>query len=124
MAQANNTYRETTTTSWFSRLKQALTGIVIGLILVAASLVLLFWNEGRAIKTYRALTEGAGSIVSVGPEEPATFGLGTEPAYLTSGCVARKMGPAIVSWEAEAGDLYDLAYTHGTEPVASTEAVD
>lgn len=65
MAQANNTYRETTTTSWFGRLKQALTGIVIGLILVAASLVLLFWNEGRAIKTYRALTEGAGSIISV-----------------------------------------------------------
>lgn len=65
MAQANNTYRETTTTSWFGRLKQALTGVVIGLILIAASLVLLFWNEGRAIKTYRALTEGAGSIISV-----------------------------------------------------------
>lgn len=65
MAQANNTYRETTSTSWFGRLKQALTGILMGLILVAASLILLFWNEGRAIKTYRALTEGAGSIISL-----------------------------------------------------------
>lgn len=65
MAQANNTYRETSSTSWFGRLKQALTGILVGLILVALSLVLLFWNEGRAIKTYRALTEGAGSIISV-----------------------------------------------------------
>lgn len=65
MAPANNTYRETTSTSWFGRLKQALTGILVGLILVAASLILLFWNEGRAIKTYRALTEGAGSIISV-----------------------------------------------------------
>lgn len=65
MAQANNTYRETTSTSWFGRMKQALTGILVGLILVAGSLILLFWNEGRAIKTYRALTEGAGSIISV-----------------------------------------------------------
>jgi len=65
MAQANNTFRETTRTSWFGRLKQALTGILVGLLLVAASLVLLFWNEGRAIKTYRALTEGAGSIIAI-----------------------------------------------------------
>lgn len=65
MAQANDSYRETTTTSWLGRLRQALTGILVGLILVAASLVLLFWNEGRAIETYRALTEGAGSIITV-----------------------------------------------------------
>ena len=65
MAQANDSYREITTTSWLGRLKQALTGILVGLILVAASLILLFWNEGRAIATYRALTEGAGSIISV-----------------------------------------------------------
>lgn len=65
MAQANDSYREITTTSWLGRLKQALTGILVGLILVAASLVLLFWNEGRAIETHRALTEGAGSIISV-----------------------------------------------------------
>lgn len=76
MAQANNTYRETTSTSWFGRLRQALTGILVGLILVAASLVLLFWNEGRAIKTYRALTEGAGSIISLDAAkvEPANEG--------------------------------------------------
>ena len=58
-------FTETTTTSWLSRLKGALARIVIGFILVIATVVLLFWNEGRAIKTYRALVEGAGLVVSV-----------------------------------------------------------
>ncbi len=58
-------FTETTSTSWFSRLKGALIRIFLGLILVAAATALLFWNEGRAIKTYRALAEGAGLVVSV-----------------------------------------------------------
>jgi hypothetical protein len=58
-------YRETTSTSWFGRLRNALTGILAGLVLAVIAIGLLFWNEGRAIKTYRALVEGAGSIISV-----------------------------------------------------------
>jgi hypothetical protein len=58
-------YRETTSTSWFGRLRGALTGIIGGLVLAVFAVGLLFWNEGRAIKTYRALTEGAGSIISI-----------------------------------------------------------
>lgn len=58
-------YTETTTTSWFTRIKNALTGIVIGIILILVSIYFLFWNEGRAIQTYRALAEGAGLVVSV-----------------------------------------------------------
>lgn len=58
-------YRETTSTSWFGRLRNALTGILAGLVLALIAVGLLFWNEGRAIKTYRALVEGAGSIISI-----------------------------------------------------------
>ena len=58
-------FTETTTTSWFSRIKGALIKIVIGFILLIACIWLLFWNEGRSVKTYRALVEGAGLVVSV-----------------------------------------------------------
>lgn len=58
-------FTETTTTSWFSRMKGALIRVVVGLILVVACIWLLFWNEGRSVKTYRALVEGAGLVVSV-----------------------------------------------------------
>jgi hypothetical protein len=58
-------YTETTTTSWFTRIKNALVGILIGFILILVSIYFLFWNEGRAIQTYRSLVEGAGLVVSV-----------------------------------------------------------
>jgi len=59
---------ETTNTSWFSRLGQAFAGVLIGLALVPGSGALLFWNEGRAIKTARGLDEGAGVVRSVAAE--------------------------------------------------------
>ena len=69
-------FTETTTTSWFSRLKNALIKIVVGFILLIACIWLLFWNEGRSVKTYRALVEGAGLVVSVdnGSVDPANEG--------------------------------------------------
>lgn len=65
-------FTETTSKSWFTRIKEALIKIVIGLILIVASIVLLFWNEGRAINTYRALVEGAGLVVDVDSAAPDT----------------------------------------------------
>ena len=69
-------FTETTTTSWFSRLKGALIKIVVGFILLIACIWLLFWNEGRSVKTYRALVEGAGLVFSVdnGSVDPANDG--------------------------------------------------
>ncbi|MBL0370473.1 TMEM43 family protein [Rhizobium sp. KVB221] len=58
-------YTETTTTSWFTRIKNALIGILVGIVLILVSIYFLFWNEGRAIQTYRSLVEGAGLVVSV-----------------------------------------------------------
>ena len=64
-------FTETTRTSWLARLKNALIGVVIGTVLVAAAIWALVWNEGRSIKAYRALTEGAGLVISVSADEIA-----------------------------------------------------
>ena len=66
----------TTHTSWFSRMKNSIIGALIGTLLVLGMVGLLFWNEGRAVKTARALTEGAGAVVSIDAKtlDPANEG--------------------------------------------------
>jgi hypothetical protein len=56
---------EVTSTSWFSRLGQAIVGVLFGFIFVIVSVGVLFWNEGRAIRTAQGLAEGAGIVRSV-----------------------------------------------------------
>jgi hypothetical protein len=60
---------EVTSTSWLSRLGQAIGGVFIGLIAILVATVLLFWNEGRAIKTAQGLTEGAGIVRNVAADK-------------------------------------------------------
>jgi len=55
----------TTSQSWFSRLGSSVKNVFLGFILVIGSIVLLFWNEGRAVKTEQSLKEGASAVVSV-----------------------------------------------------------
>jgi hypothetical protein len=47
------------------RIAQSFAGVVVGVLLIPASFVLLFWNEGRAVKTARSLEEGAAAVVSI-----------------------------------------------------------
>ncbi len=56
---------EVTSQSWFSRIGGAFKGVLFGLVMLLASFVLLFWNEGRAVKRHKALQEGSGLVVSV-----------------------------------------------------------
>lgn len=69
-------FTETTSTSWLQRIINSFVGVVIGLVLIIAAIVAIFWNEGRAIDTARALAEGAGAVVSVdaGKVDPANEG--------------------------------------------------
>lgn len=55
----------TSNSSWFSRLGKAFTGIVVGIILIIVGVALLFWNEGRAVKTYNTLKEGQGLVIDI-----------------------------------------------------------
>jgi hypothetical protein len=56
---------ETSTEGFGSRLGGSLVAALIGLILVPAAIVLLYWNEGRAVDAIRALDRGAAAIVEV-----------------------------------------------------------
>jgi len=60
-----DTYTEVSKQSWFSRLGGAVKGILGGLLLIIVAFPLLFWNEGRAVKRYKTLQEGAGAVISV-----------------------------------------------------------
>ena len=60
--------RVTSRESWGSRLMSSIKGILFGGALFLVSFPLLFWNEGRAVKTARSLEEGAGLVVPVTPD--------------------------------------------------------
>ncbi|WP_446007720.1 TMEM43 family protein [Candidatus Electrothrix sp.] len=62
---SEDSYTEVTEQSWFSRIGGAIKGIIFGFILFLIAFPLLFWNEGRAVKTYKTLKEGGGAVISV-----------------------------------------------------------
>lgn len=55
--------------SWLARIKQSIGGAVVGFGLLVAMVMLLFWNEGRAVKTARGLDQGAGAVAAVSPQQ-------------------------------------------------------
>ncbi len=59
-------YTETTTTGWFSRLGSSFSGMGIGLVLLIAGTVLLWWNEGDFVATRDALNEAQSVTQKVG----------------------------------------------------------
>lgn len=56
---------EVTTESWGSRLGNSFKGVIVGGALFVAGIPLLFWNEGNAVKTSKALEEGESACVSI-----------------------------------------------------------
>jgi hypothetical protein len=72
----SDSFTETTTKSWGSRLGNSIKGVLFGLVLIVGSCIFLFWNEGRAVQTQRSLTEGASLVVSADPArvDPANDG--------------------------------------------------
>lgn len=73
---SSDSFTEVSSQSWFGRIGNAFKGILVGLILVAIAFGLLFWNEGRAVKRAKTLTEGSGAVVSVAADrvEPGNEG--------------------------------------------------
>lgn len=49
----------------FQRIRGAILGVGIGLMMMVAAVPLMFWNEWTAVSAYQALQEGAGLVVSV-----------------------------------------------------------
>jgi len=73
---SDDSYTEVTSESWFGRIGGAIKGIIFGFILFLIAFPLLFWNEGRAVKTYKTLKEGGGAVISVASDQvdPANEG--------------------------------------------------
>lgn len=71
-----DSFSETTSQGWLSRLGGAIKGIVVGLVMVIAAFPLLFWNEGRAVRTAKSLDEGRGAVVTTASDkvDPAKEG--------------------------------------------------
>lgn len=72
-----DTFTSITSTSWLQRLGSSVASIPVGIILVILAVVLLFWNEGRAVKTARALAEGAGIVQTIDPADDLSGAEGT-----------------------------------------------
>lgn len=73
---SNDSFTEVTSKSWFGRLGNAFVGVLVGLALILAGIVLLFWNEGRTVDRRKALNEGAATVRSISPQsvDPANQG--------------------------------------------------
>jgi len=67
-------YTKVTRQGLGSRTKNSFGGVIVGLVLLAVATVLLFWNEGRSVKRYQGLKEGAGAVVSIPSDQ-------VDPAY-------------------------------------------
>jgi hypothetical protein len=69
---SNDSFSEVENISYFSRIKNAFVGVGFGIIMFFGAIGLLFWNEGRAVKTYLSLKEGASAVIEVSPDQVAS----------------------------------------------------
>src|SRR6266404_341352 len=60
-----NLITEVTNQSIFGRIGNSFIGMLVGVALLIGSVVLLFWNEGRAVATAKSLREGAATVIDV-----------------------------------------------------------
>ena len=65
---SEDSFTEVSSESWFSRIGSSIKGIVFGLVLFLVAFPVLFLNEGRAVRTYKTLKEGAGNVVTIDSE--------------------------------------------------------
>ena len=56
-------FTETSSQGFGSRLGSSLTGLLIGPLLVIGAIVLLWWNEGRAVQAIVGLKDAASQVV-------------------------------------------------------------
>lgn len=56
---------EVTTKSWGSRLKDAVIGVLIGLLCIGGSIWLAFWNESHGLHTAQSLTQAQKQVINV-----------------------------------------------------------
>lgn len=73
---------ETTTTSWFTRLKDAFIGILVGIGMIIGAIVLVFWNEGHSLHTAQSLDQTKKAVIAV-PNSPLNTQNNLKVVYLS-----------------------------------------
>ncbi|MFO0818030.1 MAG: TMEM43 family protein [Pirellulales bacterium] len=79
---STDTVTEVTSVGWFKRLGDSLKSVIVGIVIFLGSFVLLWWNEGRAVHTARALVELKGAVVSAPVDRVEAANEG-KPVHLT-----------------------------------------
>ena len=64
-----DSFSETTHTGWLSRIGKSIKGVLFGIILVAVSFPVLWWNEGRSVRTAKGLAQGEKVTVDVASDK-------------------------------------------------------
>ncbi len=69
-------FTETTRTGFGSRIVSSFVGVLIGFLLIIVAIVVLWWNEGRAVQAANALAQGERTLVEASPDnvDPALSG--------------------------------------------------
>ena len=65
----SDTFTEVSEEGLFTRIKNAIVGVLVGIVMFLGAAGLLFWNEGRAVYRAQALEEGLASVISVQPDK-------------------------------------------------------
>lgn len=73
---------EITTTSWGTRIKNAFIGIGVGIILIIAAIILIFWNEKHSLHMAESLKEAQKILVTV-PNAPINPQNNAKVVYFT-----------------------------------------
>lgn len=73
---------EITTTSWGTRIKNAFIGIGVGIILIIAAIILIFWNEKHSLHMAESLKEAQKILVTV-PNSPINPQNNAKVVYFT-----------------------------------------
>ena len=60
-----DSFTETTSEGWLSRIGGAIKGVIVGMILVLVSIAVLWWNEGRTVKSAKRINFAAENVISV-----------------------------------------------------------
>lgn len=86
---SETSFTTTSSTGWFGRIGNSIKGVLFGLLLIVVSVPLLFFNEGRAVKTKKSLEQGEKDLVSVSAEDPDAVNDG-KLVYLTGEAVGEE----------------------------------
>ncbi len=62
---SNDSYTETSTQSWLSRLGNSFKGMLFAIVLFVAATMLLFWNEGRTVGRAEAIKDAQETTISM-----------------------------------------------------------